>query len=145
MCFSLLAPIIIAYETKNTSTIFIDTGITEECIMEKKELFGRCPYVTAQKVLTGKWSMYIMYLLSDGPVRFNELQRRMPEEMTHTTLSRQLKTLEVEGLIVRTEYQQIPPRVEYSLSEIGQNFKSVLSALEAWGNEYIQYMKDREK
>ncbi|MGN1070436.1 MAG: winged helix-turn-helix transcriptional regulator [Candidatus Fimadaptatus sp.] len=113
--------------------------------MEKKELFGRCPYVTAQKVLTGKWSMYIMYLLSDGPVRFNELQRRMPEEMTHTTLSRQLKTLEVEGLIVRTEYQQIPPRVEYSLSEIGQKFKSVLSALEAWGNEYIQYMKDREK
>ena len=111
-------------------------------MMEKKELFGRCPYVTAQKVLTGKWSMYIMYLLSDGPVRFNELQRRMPEEMTHTTLSRQLKTLEVEGLIVRTEYQQIPPRVEYSLSEIGQKFKSVLSALEAWGNEYIQYMKD---
>ena len=111
-------------------------------MMEKKELFGRCPYVTAQKVLTGKWSMYIMYLLSDGPVRFNELQRRMPEEMTHTTLSRQLKALEVEGLIVRTEYQQIPPRVEYSLSEIGQKFKSVLSALEAWGNEYIQYMKD---
>lgn len=110
--------------------------------MEKKELFGRCPYVTAQKVLTGKWSMYIMYLLSDGPVRFNELQRRMPEEMTHTTLSRQLKALEVEGLIVRTEYQQIPPRVEYSLSEIGQKFKPVLSALEAWGNEYIQYMKD---
>ena len=110
--------------------------------MEKKELFGRCPYVTAQKVLTGKWSMYIMYLLSDGPVRFNELQRRMPEEMTHTTLSRQLKTLEVEGLIVRTEYQQIPPRVEYSLSEIGQKFKSVLSALEAWGNEYIQYLND---
>ena len=111
-------------------------------MMEKKELFGRCPYVTAQKVLTGKWSMYIMYLLSDGPVRFNELQRRMPEEMTHTTLSRQLKALEVEGLIVRTEYQQIPPRVEYSLSEIGQKFKSVLSALEVWGNEYIQYLKD---
>lgn len=50
--------------------------------MEKRNLFGRCPYVTAQKVLTGKWSMYIMYLLSDGPVRFNELLRRMPEEMT---------------------------------------------------------------
>ena len=111
-------------------------------MMEKKELFGRCPYVTAQKVLTGKWSMYIMYLLSDGPVRFNELQRRMPEEMTHTTLSRQLKALEVEGLIVRTEYQQIPPRVEYGLSDIGRKFKSVLHALEAWGNEYIQYMRD---
>lgn len=82
--------------------------------MEKKQLFGRCPYVTAQKVLTGKWSMYILYLLSNGPVRFNELLRLMPEDMTHTTLSRQLKTLEKEGLIVRTEYQQIPPKVEYS-------------------------------
>lgn len=98
--------------------------------MGKKELFGRCPYVTAQKVLTGKWSMYIMYLLSNGPVRFNELLRRMPEEMTHTTLSRQLKTFEDEGLIIRTEYHQIPPKVEYSLSEIGEKFKNVLSVLE---------------
>ena len=87
--------------------------------------------------------MYIMYLLSDGPVRFNELQRRMPEEMTHTTLSRQLKTLEEEGLIVRREYQQIPPKVEYSLSDIGEKFKDVLSVLEVWGNAYIQYLNDK--
>ncbi len=112
--------------------------------MEKKELFGRCPYVTAQKVLTGKWSMYILYLLSDGPVRFNELQRRMPEKMTHTTLSRQLKTLEDEGLIIRTEYQQIPPRVDYCLSEVGEKFKAVLSVLEVWGNEYIEYLKSKQ-
>ena len=111
--------------------------------MEKKQLFGRCPYVTAQKVLTGKWSMYILYLLSDGPVRFNELLRLMPEDMTHTTLSRQLKTLEKEGLIVRTEYQQIPPKVEYSLSEIGEKFKDVLSVLEVWGNEYIKYLNEQ--
>ena len=112
--------------------------------MEKKNLFGKCPYVTAQKVLTGKWSMYIMYLLSDGPVRFNELQRRMPEEMTHTTLSRQLKTLEDEGLIIRQEYQQIPPKVEYSLSEVGEKFKKVLSVLEVWGNDYIQYLNKKQ-
>lgn len=110
--------------------------------MAKKELFGLCPYVTAQKVLTGKWSMYILYLLTDGPIRFNELQRRMPEEMTHTTLSRQLKTLEDEGLIVRIEYQQIPPKVEYQLSEIGEKFRKVLSVLEVWGNEYIAYLDD---
>ena len=112
--------------------------------MSKKELFGRCPYVTAQKVLTGKWSMYILYLLSNGPVRFNELQRRMPEEMTHTTLSRQLKTLENEGLIIRREYNQIPPKVEYSLSEIGEKFKDVLCVLEVWGNEYIQYLNSKK-
>ena len=108
--------------------------------MEKKDLFGLCPYLTSQKVLSGKWSMYILYLLTDGPIRFNELKRKMPEEMTHTTLSRQLKTLENEGLILRTEYAQIPPKVEYSLSEIGRKFESVLDALEKWGNEYIAYL-----
>ena len=112
--------------------------------MEKKNLFGKCPYVTAQKVLTGKWSMYIMYLLSEGPIRFNELQRRMPEEMTHTTLSRQLKTLEDEGLIIRTEYQQVPPKVEYCLSEIGEKFKTVLSVLEVWGDDYIKYLNNKQ-
>ena len=111
--------------------------------MERQNLFGKCPYVTSQKVLTGKWSMYILYLLADGPIRFNELQRRMPEEMTHTTLSRQLKSLEEEGLILRTEYQQIPPKVEYRLSEIGEKFKKVLAELEVWGMEYIDYMNKK--
>lgn len=110
----------------------------------KKQLFGICPYVTSQKVLTGKWSMVILYHLNDGPVRFNELQRILPE-MTHTTLSRQLKSLEKEGLIVRKEYAQIPPKVEYSLSPIGEKFKSVLESLEVWGNEYIEYIKEKDK
>lgn len=112
--------------------------------MAKKELFGLCPYVTSQKVLTGKWSMYILYLLSqEGSIRFNELQRKMPEEMTHTTLSRQLKTLEEEGLVIRTEYSQIPPKVEYSLSEIGLKFGIVIDALGEWGNEYIKFMEEK--
>lgn len=63
--------------------------------------------------------------------------------MAHTTLSRQLKTLEEEGLIVRTEYQQIPPKVEYSMSKIGEKFKDVLSVLEVWGNEYIKYLNSK--
>lgn len=126
-----------------TSTIFYDTGIRKDTVMAKKKLFGLCPYVTSQKVLTGKWSMYIMYLLSqEGAIRFNELQRKMPEEMTHTTLSRQLKTLEEEGLIVRREYSQIPPKVEYSLSDIGRKFEKVLDALGEWGNEYIEFMNN---
>ena len=112
--------------------------------MEKKDLFGLCPYVTSQKVLTGKWSIYIIYLLSEGSVRFNELQRKMPEEMTHTTLSRQLKTLEDEGLILRKEYSQIPPKVEYSLSDIGLKFQKVLDELHIWGNEYIEYLKSKK-
>lgn len=105
-------------------------------------MFGLCPYVTSQKVLTGKWSMYIMYLLKDAPVRFNELQRRMPEDMTHTTLFRQLKALEEASLIVRRVYSEIPPKVEYELSEIGHKFEKVLAALEVWGNEYIEYLNN---
>ena len=112
--------------------------------MDRKDLFGLCPYVTSQKVLSGKWSMFILHLLTDGPIRFNELQRQMPEEMTHTTLSRQLKKLEEEGLVERIEYQQIPPKVEYKLSDIGEKFGAVLQELEIWGNEYIQYLHSQK-
>lgn len=112
--------------------------------MVKKDLFGICPYVTSQKVLTGKWSMFILHILTKGPIRFNELQRQMPEEMTHTTLSRQLKKLENEGLVERIEYQQIPPKVEYKLSGIGEKFAAVLHELEIWGNEYIEYLHSQK-
>nr|WP_314465058.1 helix-turn-helix domain-containing protein [uncultured Clostridium sp.] len=111
--------------------------------MDKKDLFGICPYVTSQKVLSGKWSIYLLYLLKDGPVRFNELKRMMPEEITHTTLSRQLKSLEEEGLIVRKEYSQIPPKVEYFLSEIGDKFDKVLITLGEWGDEYIHFLEEK--
>lgn len=106
-----------------------------------KDLFGVCPYVTSQMLLAGKWPIYIIYELMDGPVRFNELLRRMPSEMTHATLSRQLKEMEAKGLIVRTEYQQVPPKVEYSVSEIGRKFEPVLSALKTWGTEYIEFQR----
>ncbi len=112
--------------------------------MSADDLFGKCPYVTSQRLLSGKWSIYILYLLSERPVRFNELLRLMPEEMTHTTLSRQLKRLESEGLIVREEYKQIPPKVEYRLSEIGLKFLPVLEALESWGSEYIEQLVSHE-
>ena len=69
-----------------------------------QDLFGICPYVTAQRVLRGKWSIVILHHLEDGPVRFNELQRRLPE-MTHATLAKQLRSLEEYGVITRTEYR----------------------------------------
>ncbi len=112
--------------------------------MANNDLFGICPYVTVQKLLSGKWTIYILYLLSEQTVRFNELLRLMPEEMTHTTLSRQLKSLEQEGLIIRKEYNQVPPKVEYMLSDIGKQFLPVLSALRTWGDEYIKVQKEVE-
>lgn len=86
-----------------------------------------------------------MYLLKEGPIRFNELQRRMPENMTHTTLSRQLKQLEDSGLIERKVYSEIPPKVEYELSDVGMKFNRVLDELEVWGTEYIEYLSRSER
>jgi DNA-binding HxlR family transcriptional regulator len=106
---------------------------------EEKNLFGLCPYVTSQKILTGKWSLLIMHHLSHGPLRFNELQRRLPD-LTQTTLTKQLRGLEESALIIRTVYAQIPPKVEYTLSDIGLKFQPVLDSLEIWGKEYIDYL-----
>ena len=93
-------------------------------------------------MISGKWAVLILLYLQDGPLRFNELLRKMPK-MTHATLSVQLKSLEENGLIRRVQYKAIPPRVEYSLTEIGERFQPVVAALETWGNEYIDYIKQR--
>ena len=65
----------------------------------------------------------------------------MPK-MTHATLSTQLKQLEAKGLVTRTQYESIPPRVEYELTPIGERFHPVKEALQAWGEEYIEYMHE---
>lgn len=104
--------------------------------------FGKCPYVTAQKLLDGKWSILILHYLNDfEPMRFSELQKKMPN-VTHATLSSQLKLLETQGLIRRVVYPEVPPRVEYSLTEIGREFSPVLSCIGEWGSKYIDYMRE---
>jgi len=108
-----------------------------------EELFGKCPYATAQKVLSGKWALMILHELSTGKLRFNELQRQMPD-MTQTTLTRQLRQLEEYGLITRTVYPQIPPKVEYELSDIGHEFGHVLDAVRIWGDKYIAFNSSRQ-
>ena len=69
------------------------TILWEEMSLLKQDLYGKCPYVTAQKVLQGKWTILIMHYLGQGPLRFNELLRMLPD-MTHATLSKQLKQLQ---------------------------------------------------
>lgn len=82
----------------------------------------------------------IMHHLDNGPIRFNELQRLMPK-MTHATLSVQLKALVENGLVERKQYESIPPKVEYSLTEIGKKFHPVIDALQKWGQDYIEFLK----
>ena len=92
-----------------------------------------CPFVTAQKLLAGKWSILILHLLHGRTLRFGQLQKQMPK-MTHATLSNQLKQLEAEGLIARTVYGDIPPKVEYSLTKRGKSLIPILDAMCEWGD-----------
>lgn len=112
--------------------------------MEQQEPFGKCPFFTTQKILSGKWTILILHLLEDKSVRFNELQRLLGT-ITQATLTKQLKQLEQDGLINRKVYAQIPPKVEYSLTDIGKKFQAVLNELEIWGNDYIDYLKENRE
>lgn len=76
-------------------------------------------------------------------MRFNELQRLMPK-MSHATLSVQLKALVRKGIVKRTEDPDVPQKVEYALTDIGEKFKPVLQAISEWGREYIEYLKKNE-
>lgn len=99
--------------------------------------YGICPFATTQKVLTGKWALVIIYQLSTGTKRFNELQRLIPG-ITQTILTRHLRQLEHDKIISRTVYAEVPPRVEYSLTDLGKSFQVVLDAVEIWGQNYIK-------
>jgi DNA-binding HxlR family transcriptional regulator len=106
-------------------------------------LFGICPYVTAQKVFSGKWSILIIFYLYQETLRFGELQRKIPE-ITQSTLTKQLRNLEEKGMIVRQVYPEIPPKVEYSLSDMGKEFIPVLTQFQIFGSKYITYLKDEK-
>lgn len=112
--------------------------------MVKKELFGVCPFFTTQKILSGKWTILILHILEGKSVRFNELQRELGT-ITQATLTKQLKQLEKDGLINRKVYAQIPPKVEYSLTDIGNKFQGVRNELENWGNDYINFLKESDR
>lgn len=90
-----------------------------------------CPAELALDFLAGKWRPMIIYWLLGGPLRFNELQRRLGS-VTHRTLSKALKEMEEENLLVRKDYGEIPPRVDYTLTPLGKSLHPVLKAMEDW-------------
>ncbi|MFS0838744.1 winged helix-turn-helix transcriptional regulator [Paenibacillus sp. 1P03SA] len=91
------------------------------------------PFGYTMSVISGKWKMVIIYLLAENqPVRFNDLKRQIGA-ITFKTLSSQLKELEADGMVKRKEYPQVPPKVEYSLTEKAETLLPVLEGLCEWG------------
>lgn len=94
------------------------------------------PIEAAIDVIGGKWKAQIYYALWYGPLRFSELSRSLPN-ITQRMLTNQLRELEHDGIINRKVYEQVPPRVEYSISEYGNTIKPILLDLYRWGYMHI--------
>lgn len=95
------------------------------------------PFVYAVSLFNGKWKMHILFWLWKKEVmRYSEIKRELGK-VTHKMLSTQLKELERDGLLIRREYPQVPPKVEYSLTEKGQSIMPILQEICKWGHEHI--------
>ncbi len=94
-----------------------------------------CPVEAALEQIAGKWKGLVLYHLLDDTLRFNELSRRVGD-VTQRSLTKQLREMEADGIVHRKVYAVVPPRVDYSLTEKGQQLRGVIEALHAWGQEH---------
>lgn len=103
--------------------------------MLKKEELPECPVATTVQLIGNKWKLLILRNLRMRPWRFNELQKSL-DGISQKVLTENLRSMEADGIIVRTVYAEVPPRVEYSLSELGDTMRPILDVMEKWGNDY---------
>ena len=112
------------------------------CLYDDK---AECPILHVFKCIGGKWKLPVLWHLAEKEtLRYNELKRTV-RGVTNMMLTKCLRELEDFGLVHRMQYNEIPPRVEYSLTERGKTLLPALEALYAWGREYLDFAKDAEK
>ena len=104
--------------------------------MAKSEKKINCSVTATLELIGGKWKTIILYCLSSSTKRFGEIAVRIPN-ISRKVLTEQLKELENDGLILREHYKEIPPRVEYSLTDLGKSLSPVFHELEIWGTENV--------
>lgn len=95
-----------------------------------------CPMTATLEYIGGRWKCIILYYLTTGTKRFGEIAVRIPT-ISRKVLTQQLKELERDGLILRKQYKEIPPRVEYSLTDLGKSLSPVFKAMSNWGKTHI--------
>lgn len=103
-------------------------------MMTKEEMLA-CPVATTVALIGSKWKLLIMRNLMMRPWRFNELKKSL-EGVSQKVLTDSLRSMEADGLITRTVYPEVPPRVEYALSELGESMRPIMKAMEEWGAAY---------
>ena len=94
-----------------------------------------CPVETTLTLISDKWKVLILRDLLSGTKRFGELKKSIGS-VSHKVLTAQLRQMEASGLLTRTVYPEVPPKVEYSLTDLGRSLKPILDAMWDWGEEY---------
>lgn len=107
--------------------------------MLTKEEMPACPVATTVALIGSKWKLLIIRNLRVRPWRFNELKKDL-EGISQKVLTDSLRSLEDDGIITRTVYPEVPPRVEYALSELGESMRPIIDSMEAWGLSYKKMM-----
>lgn len=103
--------------------------------MLTKEELPECPVATTVQLIGSKWKLLIMRNLLQRPWRFNELKNSL-EGISQKVLTDSLRSMEAGGIITRTVYPEVPPRVEYALSELGESMRPIIDSMAIWGTEY---------
>lgn len=109
--------------------------------MLTKEEMPACPVATTVQLIGSKWKLLIMRNLLQRSWRFNELRKDL-EGISQKVLTDSLRSMEEDGIITRTVYPEVPPRVEYALSDLGESMRPIMSAMEEWGKTYKEYYMD---
>lgn len=108
--------------------------------MLTKDELPACPVATMVVLIGNKWKLLIIRNLLERTYRFGELKNGVPG-ISQKVLTDNLRSLESDGLVIRTVYPEIPPRVEYSLSELGNSLKPLFKSMEEWGNTYKSFLE----
>ena len=98
-----------------------------------------CPVATTLTLIGNKWKIFIVQRLIERPWRFNELQKDIPG-ISQRVLTDNLRSMEEDGIVTRTVYPEVPVRVEYALSELGESMRPIIHSMEAWGTYYQETM-----
>ncbi|MBM6851088.1 helix-turn-helix transcriptional regulator [Oscillibacter valericigenes] len=110
--------------------------------MLTKEEMPACPVATTVALVGSKWKLLILRNLLARPWRFNEMKKSL-DGISQKVLSDRLRSLEEDGIVTRTVYPEVPPRVEYSLSELGESMRPIISAMEQWGRDYQELVQGK--
>lgn len=108
--------------------------------MLTKEELPSCPVATTVQLIGNKWKLLILRNLLSKTQRFNEIRKTIPG-ISQKVLTDNLRSMEEDGIITRTVYAEVPPRVEYSLSDLGKTMRPIIKAMEIWGTGYQDLVK----